>query len=744
MIDIINDQIFHLSNEKVSYIFYLLKNKQLGHLYYGKSIKNLTKEDIQYFLNRDNKAAGTVKFYGDDNKFTLADTLQEYPVFGTSDFKDGGLSVFEDNTPLYLDFQYEKYEIINGKKKISGFPSSYADENESQTLIVFMKDKSYDITLEQRYTIFKDSSIIVRNQIISNNGQRKITIKKSMSTVLDLPSSDYDFVHLSGAWLKERHIKKHNLCQGVVSISSLRGASSHHQNSFVALEHKDATLTSGDVYGFNLIYSGNFLAQAEVDEWDNTRVMLGVNPEYFSWTLGNEESFMTPEAVMCFSDNGMNGLSVEFSHFIQKHIVNRKCSSERRPIVFNNWEATYFDFNHDSLLELAGMAKELGMECFVIDDGWFGKRDHDKTSLGDWTVNEKKFPRGIKEFSKDINKLGLQLGIWFEPEMISPDSDLYKAHPDWAVHHECERYSVGRGQYVLDFSNPEVIDNIFNQMKKIILETDVKYIKWDLNRNITEAFSQYLKREEINQTEFFHRYVLGFYDLYERITSEFPHILIEGCAGGGGRYDLGVLYYSPQIWASDDSDAIERLKIQFGTATAYPISTLSNHVSIVPNHQVDRITSLDTRYNVASFGALGYELDLKKLTDVEKEAIKNQIKHYKKYRDLILNGEFHKLVSPFEKGGNDIVWGVVNAEESEALVGVYRILAEPNGKPYEYIKIPFLSEDKYYEIDGEYVLSGDAIKKIGIKKPYQFNGVNAPMAKMKGDFQSWVFHIKEV
>lgn len=744
MIDIINDQIFHLSNEKVSYIFHLLQNKQLGHLYYGKTIKNLTNGDIQYFLNRDNKAAGTVKFYEDDNKFTLADTLQEYPVFGTSDYKDGGLSIFEDNTPLYLDFQYEKYEIINGKKRISGFPSSYADENESQTLIVFMKDKNYDITLEQRYTIFHDSPVIVRNQIITNNGDKKLTIERAMSTVLDLSSSDYDFVHLSGAWLKERHIKKHNLSQGVVSISSLRGASSHHQNPFVALEHKDATLTSGDAYGFNLIYSGNFLAQAEVDEWDNTRVMLGVNPEYFSWTLNNEESFMTPEAVMCFSSNGMNGLSIEFSHFIQKHIINRKWSLEPRPIVFNSWEASYFDYNDDTLLELAGMAKDLGMECFVIDDGWFAKRDHDKTSLGDWFVNEKKFPEGIKKFSDDINNLGLQLGVWFEPEMISPDSQLYKEHPDWAVHHECERFSVGRGQYVLDFSNPEVVDNIFNQMKKIILETNMKYIKWDLNRNITEAFSQYLKRKGINQTEFFHRYVLGFYDLYEKITSEFPDILIEGCAGGGGRYDLGVLYYSPQIWASDDSDAIERLKIQFGTATAYPISTLSNHISTVPNHQIDRITSLDTRYNVALFGSLGYELNLKHLTEDEREVIKNQIKHYKKYMKLILNGEFHKLASPFENGGNDVVWGVVNEDKSEALVGIYRILAEPNGKPYEYLKIPFLHEDKYYEIDGEYVLSGDTIKKLGLKKPYQFNGANGPMAKIKGDFQSWVFHIKEV
>lgn len=742
MIEVINNKVFHLYNEKISYLFYRLKNDQLGHLYYGSRIHNLDRHNIEYLIKKDNKAAGTVKYGIEDRKFTLADTMQEYPIFGTSDYKDGGITLYDDQTPIYPDFVFESYEIKDGKKRISGFPCSYGSD--SKILVITLVEKHYNIVLKQYYTIFNDSAIVVRNQKIINQGNRKIVIHGVMSTVLDLPSADFDFIHLSGAWLKERHIKKHSLSQGKVCVDSLRGASSHHQNPFVALQKKDATLLKGEVYGFNLIYSGNFLAQVEVDEWDNSRVMLGINPKYFTWTLNNGDVFKTPEALMGYSESGMNGLSLEFSNFIENHIIDIKWKKTKRPIVFNSWEAAYFDYDHYRLLELAKIVKELGMECFVIDDGWFGNRNNDQSSLGDWYVNQTKFPNGLKGFAKDIENLGLDLGIWFEPEMISPDSKLYHDHPEWVVGHLAPRKAIARNQYVLDFSDPEVIDNVFNQMKKIIEEANVKYIKWDMNRNITEAYSNYLQQKNIDQTEFFHRYILGLYDLYERITSNFPNILIEGCAGGGGRYDLGILYYSPQIWVSDDSDAIERLKIQFGTAMAYPLSSLSNHVSVVPNHQTGRIVPLQTRYNVAMFGSLGYELDLDKLNDNERKIIKEQIIDYKKYRNLILNGDFYKIISPFEQDQNEVAWAIINEDKSEAIVGIYYILTKPNNKPYEYIRLPFLNDDKYYCINNEDVISGELIKKIGLKKPYQFNGANEIMAQLKGDFQSWIFYIKEV
>ena len=744
MIEVINNQVFHLSNDKVSYIFYILENNHLGHLYYGKTIHTFTDETFEYFLSHENKSAGTVKYSKENTKFSLADTMQEYPAFGISDYKDGGLSIYEDSTPLYLDLKYKSYKIKKGKTKIKGFPTSYGSNDDTETISIILEDKNYNIQVEQRYTIFKDQSVIVRNQVIVNNGDKKITIQKAMSTVLDLPDSNYNFVHLSGAWLKERHIKKHSLSQGTVSVGSLKGASSHHQNPFVAMEHVDATLTSGTVYGFNLIYSGNFLAQVEVDEWGSSRAMLGIHPEYFSWALEKGQELMTPEAVMCYSQQGMNGLSIAFSQFISSHIIDEKWKDTPKPIVFNSWEAAYYNMNHDILSDLAKSAKELGMECFVIDDGWFGERNNDKSSLGDWYVNKNKFPRGLRSFSDEIHDMGMQLGIWFEPEMVSPHSQLYKDHPDWVVHHNSDRYCIARSQYVLDFSNPAVVDNIYSQLEAIIREAKIDYIKWDYNRNITEAYSQYLKKEGMNQTEFFHRNILGFYDLYERITEAFPNILIEGCAGGGGRYDLGVLYYSPLIWVSDNTDAVERLKIQFGTATAYPLSTLSNHVSICPNHQMSRETSLDMRYHVASFGHLGYELDLSLLSNDEKEVIKEQIINYKKYRDLMTHGTLHKLVSPFEKGRNECCIAVSNDDNSQIVVGVYRILGEPNCKSQEYIQIPFVDDKSLYSIDGQYVVPGDVIRNIGIRKPYQFNGINLATAKMKGDFQSWVFHIEKV
>ncbi|UTY40186.1 alpha-galactosidase [Allocoprobacillus halotolerans] len=608
-------------------------------------------------------------------------------------------------------------------------------------MIIEMIDYNYDVVVKQYYTIFENSHIIVRNQEILNKSEKTYTIDKAISAVLDLNNADYKFVHLSGAWLKERHVKKQNIEHGKVSVGTLKGASSHQQNPFIALEHVNATINSGECYGMNLVYSGNFIGQVEVDEWDYTRMMLGINPEYFNWELKPESHFLTPEVLVAYSNEGLDGLSREYASFIENHIIDSKWLSKPRPIVYNSWEAMYFDMNQEKLYDLAVKAKDIGMECFVIDDGWFSNRRNDQSSLGDWTVSQELFPDGIKAFGKKIHGLGMMLGMWFEPEMVSPGSQLVKDHPDWVAARSLSRISIARNQYCLDFSNPEVVDYIYNQMVAVIDEANLDYIKWDYNRNITEAFSPYLEKNNYNQGEFFHRNILGLYDLYERLTSRYPNLLIEGCAGGGGRFDLGILYYSPYIWVSDDSDAIERLKIQYGTSLAYPISSLSNHVSITPNHQTLRNTPLQTRYLVALFGCLGYELDINELNQEEIEAVKKQIQEYKEIRYLISQNQFYRLISPFEEDMNKIAWAIEG--EEEVVVGFYRILTKPNDTPYEYLKLPFIKNGTYL-INDEYILSGEILRNIGLKLPYQFNCANHEMAQLSGDYQAYLFRIKKV
>lgn len=731
-------------NDKVSYVLYLMKNNQLGHLYYGSPLGKLTQNDVDYMLERNNKSAGTVKFYKDDGMFTLSDRLQEYPVYGTSDFKEGAIEIVDSKrTPLYLDFQFVKYEKEFTKERNLAYPATYSENEESQTLKIRLHDSNHNIDLIINYTIFENSAVIARSQEVINKSEDSITIEKLYSGVLELNNNNYDFIHFSGAWLKERHIKKKKLTQGKVSVESLKGASGHQHNPLVLLQEKSGNLNHGDVYGSNIIYSGNFVSQVEIDEWDNLRLLTGINSDYFSWKLGKNESFKSPEAILAYSNEGLNGISNEFSSFIENHVIDRQWQKQNRPIVFNNWEATYHDFTDESLVSLAEKGKSLGMECFVLDDGWFKNRHNDRTSLGDWVTDEKKFPNGLRDFSEKIQDQGLELGLWFEPEMISLDTQLYEEHPDWVVGHPYERKSVGRGQFVLDFSNPEVIENIYAQMKAIIEETNITYIKWDMNRNITEAYSEYLKEKQIDQTEFFHRYISGVYTLYNKILMDFPEMFIEACAGGGGRYDLGMLFYSPQIWPSDDSDAVERLAIMSGTLLGYPLSSFSNHVSASPNHQVYRETSIEMRQHVAMFGPHGYELDLNELGDEEQEKITKGIEWYKENRKLLTHGSFKQLMDPTNPE-NEYSWGVFNEDVSEAIISFYRILAKPNSAVTEYIEVPFLSEEKTYKINDTEVVSGQTLKKFGLRKPYQYNGANAGQAQVSGDFQSYIYHIIEV
>ena len=740
MIELMNGNVFHLRNKQISYVFYVMENGQLGHLYYGNALGQLTDSDCQYLTTRHNKSAGTVKFSKEDGMLTLIDRAQEYPVYGTSDFREGAIELSKEGEPWYVDFQFVDYAIEEKKERDLAMPATYANTGESQTIHIRLVDQEHQLTLTQSFTIFTDFTAIVKNQKLTNNGSESVTIDKILSGVLELPTKDYDFVHLSGAWLKERHPKRRPLEQGTVSIGSLKGASGHQHNPFVALVQSDATVNQGDVYAANIIYSGNFLAQVEVDEWDKSRLMLGINPSQFEWRLEPAASFTTPEAVFMYSDAGTNGLSHQFSRFTERHIIDRKWQETHRPIVINNWEATYFDFDQNKLIELAQAGKELGMECFVVDDGWFGKRNDDRSSLGDWFYDQDKFKDGLTPFAKEIHDMGMQLGIWFEPEMISPRSKLIADHPDWVVGHPYSRLSVGRGQYVLDFANPEVVEHIYAMMKQVILDTKLDYIKWDMNRNITEAYSTYLKANNLPQKEFFHRYILGVYQLYAKILTDFPDVLIEGCAGGGGRYDLGILFYSPQIWPSDDSDAIERLTIQSGTLLGYPLSSFSNHVSASPNHQVRRNTSLKMRQDVAIFGPLGYELDITALADEEKVAIKDRIVFYKDHRDLLVKGKFVQIYNPLTEG-NEVSWAVVNDDKTEVILGFYRKLAKANPPALDYIPLPFVDESKTYLINGAEQASGAVLKQFGLRKPYQFNGANHSQAELEGDFQSYIYHL---
>ena len=739
MIDVIDNKYFYLHNGAVAYLFGLLPNHQLEHLYYGEDLGELSKNDLEYMSLHPNKASGTVKYSKKIKNFTLADRMQEFPTYGTSDFREGAVSIENEGAYLYPDFKYDHFEITTGKKRNLDFPTSYG--NDSENLIVSLIDTDHQLELQLSYSIFENLSAIVRKATIINHGKQEVKLTNLQSTVLDLPNDSYDFLQLSGAWTKERHITTRPLTQGITKIESLRGASSHQENPFIALVDKNVTNDSGNIYASNLIYSGNFISQVEVDEWGQSRLMTGINPATFKWKLAPNQDFSTPEAVLFYSKQGFNGLMKQTHNFVKKHIIDQKWQQRDRLIVINNWEATYFDFNEEKLLKLAAQANQLGIECFVLDDGWFGKRDSDNSSLGNWTVDKRKFPQGLDHFSAQVHKMGMKFGLWFEPEMVSADTELYNMHPDWVVRHPYKRYSVGRRQYVLDFANPAVVDNIYQQMAKIIEDAQVDYIKWDMNRNITEAYSPYLYSINHPQGEFFHRYIQGVYKLYAKLLTSFPDLLIEGCASGGGRFDLGILYYSPQIWPSDDSDAVERLDIMSGTLLAYPLSTFSNNVSAVPNDQVKRITSLKFRQNVACFGPLGYELDLNKLSTEEKNQIKNWIRWYKENRKLLINGTFDQLLK-FDPSQNTYAWSVSNSNKQ--IVGFYRKLARPNETLDQYLPLKHLNDHQKYQINFDQMVSGRVLQKFGLREPYQFNASNPDTAQISGDFQSYLYQIKTI
>ncbi len=734
------DRQFHLTNGQVSYIFHVMKNGQLGHLYYGKALRH--RDDFSHLQTYDVPTGATTHVYADDPAFGLETLRQEFPAYGNSDFREPAISVSKATANHIPSFTYESYQILEGKPRLEGLPATYTEDNhDASTLQILLKDEFLQAELQLNYTIFRDKPVITRSAALINKGTEGLIIDRLMGASLDLPDKDFVFTHLAGTWSRERHVKERNLETGIQSISSLRGASSHHHNPFLALKRPDTTEHTGEVYGFNFIYSSNFLMQIEVDHYDMARLTVGIHPFGFKWNLQPQATFQTPEVVMVYSNQGLNGMSQVFHSLYREHLIQAQWKKAVRPILINNWEATYFDFDEEKLVKIAKSASELGIELLVLDDGWFGKRNDDTSSLGDWHVDLNKLPNGLESLSGKIAKTGMKFGLWFEPEMISPNSELFTEHPDWAVGLPGQHYTLGRNQLVLDFSRQEIVDYLYEKMSAIIKQANLSYIKWDMNRNITEAFSQKLPVDQ--QGEFFHRYILGVYRLYDRLTTEFPHVLFESCAGGGGRFDPGMLYYAPQAWTSDDTDAIERLKIQYGTSFAYPLYSMGSHVSAVPNHQTLRQAPLQTRANTAYFGTFGYELDPLTLTAEERAEIKEQVAFYKQHRGLMRDGQFYRCLSPFSN--NETAWMMVSQDQSEALVGWYKVLATPNPRKHQTLRLSGLDEAKMYKVFGsERTFYGDELMTVGLPLPTEFNGCNGGSAERGGDFQSYVFYLKSI
>ncbi len=701
-------KVFHLWNENISYVMMVLPNGHLGQLYFGKRIHD--RNNMSDMLELAVRPMSSCPFPG-DRTFSLEHVKQELPSFGSGDYRSPAVEICQRNGSRICDFQYQSHCIEAGKPKLPGLPATYVeDAAEASTLVVNLKDSVTGICAQLCYTIFARDGILARSVRYQNEGTETVQLTRAMSLCLDLPDCDYEWMQLSGAWARERHVITRKLVMGVQSIGSLRGNSSHQHNPFLVLKRPSATERQGEAIGFSLIYSGNFLMQAEVDAHHTARVLAGIHPDTFSWRLEPGERFQTPEAVMVYTDKGLNDMSQTFHRLYQKRLARGKWRDLARPILINNWEATYFDFTEDKLVQIAERAKECGVELFVLDDGWFGARSSDRAGLGDWVANTTRLPRGITGIAERIEDLGMKFGLWFEPEMVNEDSDLYRLHPDWILAAPQRAKSHGRYQYVLDFSRKEVVDFLYEMMAKILREAKVSYIKWDMNRSITECFSASLPPER--QGEVYHRYILGVYDLYERLTREFPEILFESCASGGGRFDAGMLYYAPQGWVSDDTDAVERMKIQYGTSLCYPISSMGAHVSMCPNHQVFRSTSLHTRANVAYFGTFGYELDLNRLTKEEISEVKEQIAFMKQYREILQFGSFYRLKSPFE--GNEMAWIAVSEDKRTAIVGWYRVLNTVNGC-YTRLRLEGLEPDFCYR-DRQSGTScyGDELMNLGL------------------------------
>ncbi len=725
---------FHLQNAEISYIIEIMNNGQLGNLYYGKRVHD--REDFSY-LHEEVGCPHEVFCEESPSLLGLSRMKQEYPGNGVGDFRMGAFFVEQENGSRISDFKYVSHEIYAGKKMLKDLPAVYTEEDdEASSLDIHLHDAVSDTELFLTYSIFENRPVVIRSARFAQTGEKAVVLQSAMSASVDFRDKDYELLQLSGAWARERSIVRRKLCQGLQSVFSNKGISSAEQNPFVALVRSDTNENQGEVYGFSFVYSGSFLAQVEVCAYDTTRVMMGIHPDNFAWPLSKGESFQTPEVVMVYSDHGLNYMSQTYQDLYAKRLVRGVWRDKERPILLNNWEATYMNFDEAKILKIATAAKETGVELFVLDDGWFGTRDDDSQGLGDWFANTKKLPGGISELSKSIEDMGMRFGIWIEPEMVNKNSDLYRAHPDWIISVPDRFESPARQQHVLDYSRTEVVDYIYEMLSKVIDDSCISYIKWDMNRYLSECYSRVLGAKD--QGTVMHKYILGVYRLYEKLTSRFPEILFESCASGGARFDPGMLYYAPQAWCSDDTDVCERVKIQYGSSLVYPIRSIGAHVSAVPNHQNNRTTPLTSRGNVAFYGAFGYELDLNRLSDEDKKVVRKQIEFYKKYRKLIQQGRFYRILNPFE--GNEASWISVSEDAKEAVAMYFQRLNAVNGS-FQRILLTGLMEDTLYEVsylDRKMELYGSELMYVGIPVERKI------FDRLGGDFTSLLFVIKAV
>lgn len=717
-------KIFYLANDFVSYVMQVEEFGHLAHVYFGKKVRHYT-GGLRY--PRVDRSFSPNPEGAEDRLYSLDTLLMEYPVAESGDFRECALEIQYEDGSRVSNFVYVSHEILSGTVNLAGLPQATADKHGAETLCIYLKESVRNICLQLTYTLFTDQPILARSVRISNRSQAPISIVKAASASVDFAAESFDLIHLPGSWANERQVVREPVTRGVKQFGSNRGASGHFENPFLALVHPETTESQGDAYGFSFVYSGNHLFAVQKDAYDQTRVTIGIHPDRFSWNIAPDEDFQTPEVILSYSPAGLTGLSNQLHTFIQHQIIPKRFQQQERPILINNWEATYFSFQTETLKQLIDAAEKIGIELFVLDDGWFGERNDDLTSLGDWDVNEKKLPNGLAELSEYIHQKGLKFGLWFEPEMVSPLSQLNQNHPDWVLGDPCNNRSLSRSQWVLDFSNPEVISYIYEKMCAILLATRIDYIKWDMNRHISESFSTLHSAR--NQGEISHRYMLGLYTLLSKLTERFPEILFEGCSGGGGRFDLGMLCYMPQIWTSDNTDAAARVKIQYGTSLAYPLSTMGAHISAVPNHQTHRMTSLTTRSAIAMNGIFGLEMDITQMSVHELAEVAESIHFYKQYRALFQFGRFIRLHSPFDS--NFSAWMIENQEKTEAFVFVFRYLFQASDA-IPVIKLNELLADKCYVIDGKRKAYGDELMNMGLYADFLATG----------DFQIKRIHLK--
>lgn len=706
------EQVFTLQTKRTTYQMKAGDYGILLHLYYGARVEDCT---MDYLLHRkDVGFSGNPYEAGEDRTFSLDTLPQEFPSYGVGDYRNNCVGVCQADGTRAADFRYVSWEIREGAHKIPGLPCLFDEDETAETLVIFLEDAASSLKLELYYVVFADRDVIARSARITNGGKEAVRLEKMMSACLELPNGSWEAIHFHGRHAMERRLERLPLMHGTMEVGSRRGTSSHQHNPGVILCSPDATEEHGGCYGLSLIYSGNFSMEIEMDQMDSVRAVCGINPEFFEYRLEPGEAFDTPQLMMTYSGSGLSRMSANFHSIIRHNLCRGKYKFARRPVLINNWEATYFDFNEEKILSIARQASELGIEMLVLDDGWFGSRDSDNAGLGDWYVNTDKLKGGLTDLVTGINGLGMKFGIWIEPEMVNEDSRLYREHPDWALTIPGRKPCRSRNQLVLDMSRSEVRDYVFDSIAAVLKSANVEYVKWDMNRSICDVYSAVLPKER--QGEVYHRYVLGIYDLMERFTSSFPNILFEGCSGGGGRFDPAILYYSPQIWCSDDTDGIERLEIQYGTSFFYPISAVGSHVSAIPNHQTGRRTPLATRGVVAMAGSFGYEMDLNLLTEDEKEAVKAQVEDYKKYYDLIHNGDYYRLTSPQGDSGFT-AWQFVSGDKTRTLLNLVITHVRANA-PDLWFKLRGLDPEKRYRLEENgRIYSGSALMNAGISIP---------------------------